>query len=155
MRRSDQIDDSKRRGHNPSYLTGVHFDTEEIDFDSDLNRIAEDYDTLVFVVPSPYLKNHLRKLKTRMDRSKAAMGLGRSVMFEKITEEKEEEEEEEVVRTKSIFLEPMTLDEAITRMEALGHTFFMYLDTEDDEVSVAYKRTEGGYGVIQAENKLK
>jgi putative sigma-54 modulation protein len=49
----------------------------------------------------------------------------------------------------------MTLDEAITRMEALGHTFFMYLDSEDDQVSVAYKRLEGGYGVIQAENKLK
>jgi putative sigma-54 modulation protein len=49
----------------------------------------------------------------------------------------------------------MTLDEAITRMEALGHTFFVYLDSDDEEISVAYKRFEGGYGVIQAENKLK
>lgn len=30
------------------------------------NRIVEAYDTLVFVVPSPYLKNHLKKLKTRL-----------------------------------------------------------------------------------------
>jgi len=66
MRRDDQIQDFKRRGHNPSYLTSVHFNTDEIDFDSDLNRIAEDYDTLVFVVPSPYLKNHLKKLRTRI-----------------------------------------------------------------------------------------
>ncbi len=64
MRRDDQIRDFLRLGHNPSYLTSVRFDTQEIHFESDLNRIAQQYDTLVFVVPSPYLKNHLRKLKT-------------------------------------------------------------------------------------------
>ena len=66
MRRDDQIEDFRRLGHNPSYLTSVHFDTNEIHFESDLNRIVALYDTLVFVVPSPYLKNHLRRLKTRI-----------------------------------------------------------------------------------------
>ena len=66
MRRDDQIDDFRRMGHNPRYLTSVHFDTSEIQFESDINRIAQQYDTLVFVTPSPYLKNHLKKLKTRI-----------------------------------------------------------------------------------------
>jgi glycerol-3-phosphate dehydrogenase (NAD(P)+) len=66
MRRDDQIEDFRRMGHNPNYLTSVHFNTDEIHFDSDLNHIVALYDTLVFVVPSPYLKNHLRKLKTRL-----------------------------------------------------------------------------------------
>ena len=66
MRREDQIEDFKRLTHNPSYLTSVHFDIKEIEFNSDLNKIVEAYDTLVFVVPSPYLKNHLRKLKVRL-----------------------------------------------------------------------------------------
>lgn len=66
MRRDDQIEDFKRLSHNPSYLSSVHFDTNEIHFDSDLNRIVQLYDTLVFVVPSPYLKNHLKRLKTRL-----------------------------------------------------------------------------------------
>ncbi|MCR4602985.1 MAG: glycerol-3-phosphate dehydrogenase [Prevotella sp.] len=66
MRREDQIDDFIRIGHNPSYLTSVHFNTQEINFNSDLNKIVADYDTLVFVVPSPYLKHHLRKLKVRL-----------------------------------------------------------------------------------------
>ena len=66
MRRDDQIDDFRRLGHNPSYLTSVHFNVDEIYFDSDLNRIVQLYDTLVFVVPSPYLKNHLKRLKTRL-----------------------------------------------------------------------------------------
>ena len=66
MRRDDQIDEFRRLGHNPSYLTSVHFNPDEIAFSSDLNSIAQQYDTLVFVVPSPYLKNHLRKVKTRI-----------------------------------------------------------------------------------------
>jgi glycerol-3-phosphate dehydrogenase (NAD(P)+) len=44
----------------------VHFDVNEIEFSSDINKIVEAYDTLVFVTPSPYLKNHLKKLKTRL-----------------------------------------------------------------------------------------
>ena len=42
----------------------AHFNVDEIDFYIDINKIAQNYDTLVFVTPSPYLKNHLKKLKT-------------------------------------------------------------------------------------------
>ncbi len=66
MRRDDQIDDFRRMGHNPSYLTSVHFNVDEIHFESDINKIVQLYDTLVFVTPSPYLKSHLKKLKTRL-----------------------------------------------------------------------------------------
>jgi glycerol-3-phosphate dehydrogenase (NAD(P)+) len=66
MRRDDQIEDFKRLSHNPGYLTSIHFNVDEIYFDSDLNRIVQLYDTLVFVVPSPYLKNHMKRLKTRL-----------------------------------------------------------------------------------------
>ena len=93
-------------------------------------------------------------LKTRMDRTKEADSLGKALAFENFLEE-EVEGEDTLVRTKSIKLEPMTIDEAITRMEALGHSFFLYLDADDGEISVAYKRLDGGYGVIQAENQLR
>ena len=66
MRRDDRIDDFRRMGHNPAYLTSVRFDTNEIYFSSDINKIIKAYDTLVFVTPSPYLKNHLKKVKTRL-----------------------------------------------------------------------------------------
>ena len=66
MRRDDRIEDFKRMGHNPAYLVGARFNTDEIDFTSDINEIVQGYDTLIFVTPSPYLKNHLKKLKTRI-----------------------------------------------------------------------------------------
>ena len=64
MRRSDRIADFKRLGHNPAYLTGLCFDTDEISFSADINAIARRYGTLIFVMPSPYLKQHLAKLTT-------------------------------------------------------------------------------------------
>jgi glycerol-3-phosphate dehydrogenase (NAD(P)+) len=66
MRREDQIAAFKRQGHNPSYLRSVRFDMNEIEFNSDINKIVQAYDTLIFVTPSPYMKSHLKKLKTRL-----------------------------------------------------------------------------------------
>jgi putative sigma-54 modulation protein len=101
------------------------------------------------------LLGQMRKLKARYDRKKDKVNLGKAVVIEAIEEEAIAEEEMEVVRTKSISLKPMSLDEAITRMNALGHSFFIYLDSEDEKVCVVYARDNGGYGVIEVENEIK
>ena len=64
MRRKDRIDDFKRLGHNPAYLSSVKFDISRIHLSNNLNMTIRNSDMLIFVTPSPYLKQHLKKLKT-------------------------------------------------------------------------------------------
>ena len=47
--------------------------------------------------------------------------------------------------------ETIKIKEAILQMELLGHTFFVYKDSENDEVMVLYKRHDGNYGIIETE----
>ncbi len=101
------------------------------------------------------LQGQMRKLKTRLDRSNSRTSLGRAIAFENFEAEKEPKEKDIIVRAKSYYLEAMTIDEAITRMNALGHNFFMYLDKESDRIAVVYVRNDAGYGVIEAENPIK
>jgi putative sigma-54 modulation protein len=54
----------------------------------------------------------------------------------------------EVVKVKSFDIEPMFEEDAIARMEELGHAFFVFINAEGERVNVLYRRTDGDYGLI-------
>ena len=54
------------------------------------------------------------------------------------------------VRMKKFNMKPMTREEAILQMNLLEHTFFAFRDEDNDGAfAVVYKRTDGGYGLIE------
>lgn len=62
MRRPDQIEEFKSLGHNPYYLTGVKFNSDNITFYDNINEVVRNSDILIFAIPSPFLKQHLQQL---------------------------------------------------------------------------------------------
>ena len=56
-----------------------------------------------------------------------------------------------LIKVKRFGLRPMTVDEAIYQMEALGHDFFLFLNTETETISLLYLRRDKNYGLIEPE----
>lgn len=54
-----------------------------------------------------------------------------------------------VVKVKRFDMAPMFEEDAIARMEELGHAFFVFLNAEGGAVCVVYRRSGGGYGMIE------
>ena len=57
--------------------------------------------------------------------------------------------EDEVLRVKEIEFEPLTEEEALVKIDLLGHDFFAYTDRDTGMVNVLYRRDDGGYGLLK------
>jgi ribosomal subunit interface protein len=54
-----------------------------------------------------------------------------------------------VVREKTHPAVPITLDQALYEMELVGHDFYLFIDKENEEPAVVYRRKGYDYGVIR------
>ena len=57
--------------------------------------------------------------------------------------------ERRIVKTKRFAIEPMFEEDAVARMEDLGHRFFVYVDAESERVHILYRRDDGDLGLIE------
>jgi putative sigma-54 modulation protein len=55
----------------------------------------------------------------------------------------------QVTKLKRFSIEPMFEEDAVARMEELGHAFFVFVNAENERVAILYRRREGGYGLIE------
>ncbi len=54
-------------------------------------------------------------------------------------------------RRKRFELKPMTPEDAAVQMELLGHTFYMFRNSDTLDINVVYRRDDGSYGLIEPE----
>jgi len=114
------------------------------------------YAAIDFVVDK--LERQIRKHKTKINRNFRQPGSARALFKEDFgngngvtTLSRDEEDDLELVRTKRFNLKPMDVEEAILRMNLVGHNFYVFANTETKEVNVVYRRNDGKYGLIEAQ----
>ena len=97
------------------------------------------------------LEAQIRKNKHRMNRSlQEKTGLKNAFQNEYLDLEELERELISPVKKKKIKLEILSLEEAMTQMDLLGHDFFIFKN-EDNITSLLYLREDGKYGLIETE----
>ena len=56
-----------------------------------------------------------------------------------------------IIRDKRFTVEAMDAEEAVERMELLGHDFFVFLNDATDRLGIVYRRKDEGYGLLDPE----
>ena len=96
------------------------------------------------------LERQIRKNKTRLARRLRQDAFVRTPDATSFAPEEPEEGTFEIIRTKKFNMKPMTREEAILQMNLLEHSFFAFRDEDcDGAFAVVYRRTDGGYGLIE------
>lgn len=96
------------------------------------------------------IERQIRKNKTRLARRLRQDAFVRTPDETSFAPDEPEEGTFELVRMKKFNMKPMTREEAILQMNLLEHTFFAFRDEDNDGAfAVVYKRTDGGYGLIE------
>jgi putative sigma-54 modulation protein len=101
------------------------------------------------------LERQIRKLKTKVNR-KIRLNAERKAVFQEnsfdyqtMAEEVEEQDPFELVRTKTFTMKPMDVEEAILQMNMVGHSFFVFSNSDNSKINVVYRRDDGKYGLIE------
>jgi putative sigma-54 modulation protein len=107
------------------------------------------------------LEQQLLKLKTKLNRRyqgapKAHKGVGALGAVAVVEEEPDTGEDHadeldgapRIVKSKRFAMFPMTPEEAVERMELLGHGFFFFTNSETSRAAVVYRRDDGQVGLI-------
>ncbi|MDH4618283.1 ribosome-associated translation inhibitor RaiA [Brevibacillus sp. AY1] len=97
------------------------------------------------------IRKHKTKLmrKLRVDSNSRAMQRDAQPVAVMMTDQDDEDIEIDIVRTKRFDLKPMDTHEAVMQMDMLGHNFFVFQNSDTNDVNVVYRRNDGRYGLIE------
>ncbi|AZI41416.1 ribosome-associated translation inhibitor RaiA [Deinococcus psychrotolerans] len=96
------------------------------------------------------LERQLRKFKTKIMRHRNDATLDAAAPAQADSSGDDVSEfNPEIVRQKRFDMRPMSAEDAVTQMEALGHDFYVFLNMTTDSCGVVYRRKDGHYGLIE------
>ena len=97
------------------------------------------------------VERQIHKYKTRLAKKfKERNTLSKQFMQEEEAVQPVSKSAFEIVKTKHFNITPMSPEEAILQMNLLGHSFFMFFNSETEGMAVVYRRDDGKYGLIDA-----
>ncbi len=104
---------------------------------------------------SDKLERRIRRFKGKRARNRKRAIAEANIMEETLSpvaellQEEEETPDNNIVRVKRFEVYPMDPLEAIEQMELLGHDFFVFLNADEGQINVLYRRRNGDYGLLQ------
>ena len=94
------------------------------------------------------IERQLKKYKNKIiDKHQAAASFTKNFVDEDV----DDEEEVKIDRVKKFDIKPMYPEDACVQMELLGHSFYVFMNADTDQVNVVYKRKNNSYGLIEPE----
>ena len=93
------------------------------------------------------IERQLRKYKNKIVQREQGAGSFRQEFIDK----EAEDEEVRIIRTKQFDMKPMYPEDACVQMEMLGHSFYVFVNAETEQINVVYKRKGNTYGLIEPE----
>ncbi len=105
------------------------------------------YDNIDLVLPK--LEKQIAKFRDRMNSKVPKKAL--PLKTESAEAVPAAEKMGNVVKEKNFNISIVTVEEAIAEMELLDHDFYVFVNAENNKVSVVYTRHDGDYGLITPE----
>ena len=112
---------------------------------------AEEQSTDMYVsidLVEEIIERQLKKYKTKLIDKKQSHIDFSEFYVQEVTEA---DDEIKIEKVKKFAMKPMDPEEACVQMELLGHSFYVFLNAETEEVNVVYKRKGQTYGLIEPE----
>ncbi|MBR1746974.1 MAG: ribosome-associated translation inhibitor RaiA [Clostridia bacterium] len=120
----------------------IDADNMSVRSSADGEKMNENIDVIL-----PKLERQIRKNKDKFGEKLKKGSVDTPALFE----QEPEEAKGNVVKVKKFDISVTTVDNAVEEMELLNHNFYIFVNGENNKVSVLYKRNDGDYGLIEPE----
>ena len=95
------------------------------------------------------LKKQIRKYKTKLEKRFKGKKIEEIDWEPYAFQDEYSEEDFNIIKTKTISVKPMFVEEAILQMNLLNHQFYVFKNAESGLTDIVYKRKDGDYGLIE------